>query len=275
MSTGRLVSDMKGLDANAKLAVAFSAGALIGAGCSFLVAKRLLEAKAEQRITSEVDETKKYYKARMDELKRAQAAAIANAVAKSHNPLDGETPVGDDRGVAEGKPERRSEGRTDYQQAALDAIRDDADAGDVPGWAVGHPPLDQVSSDATGRKDPMAGLPSEDSDDEDDEDDAADAVLDQTIPFVISADEFIEDEEHFTKATVTWYAGDGALIDEDETPIRNPLELLGTGFSGQFGNKSDDDRIVYIRNRSLQVDFEVKLHDGSYVEEVLNYGRPK
>lgn len=264
---------VKGMNANARIAVAFGAGACFGAAGGFLLARHLLAIQAEERIASEVDDVKEHYGRRIDDLNRAHAAAFSNASGKGDNPLDGassmgaeESPGADPRGGA-------SAGRIDYRQsasgarAAKDFLPDEhADAGDVPGWAAGHAPINEAGPDDT----------DEIEDDSEDGEPAASAVVDKTKPYVIPVEEFEDDEGlNYTKISLTWYAGDGALIDEGEVPMRNPGELIGDTFAGKFGEESGDSRIVYIRNNRLSVDFEVKLHDGKYVDEILNYGKPK
>lgn len=268
------------MNINARIGLAFGVGACIGAGGGFLVARRLLAVQAERRISSEVELVKEHYNTYVEHLNEAHAAALANATAKGNNPVDGAAAVG----VAD---PRAGDVKTDYQRVSRNTMEDylpgpDVEDGDVPAWAAGYTPRDQVGPDGTGRKDPLEGLEGEDPDvvvTEDDQDGGelpAGVVLDQTKPYVISDDEFEDDEGlNHTKIEMTWYSGDGALIDEGEQPIRNPAEILGPGFAAQFGNKSGDSRIVYIRNRTLSVDFLVKLHDGKYVDEILNYGKPK
>lgn len=92
-------------------------------------------------------------------------------------------------------------------------------------------------------------------------------------PFILTQREFEEGEHDYTQNTLTYYEGDDVLTDERDQPIHNKRPVIGED-NLQFGEKSNDPNIVYIRNNHLEVDFEVCRSAGSFAEEVLGYTEP-
>jgi hypothetical protein len=95
-------------------------------------------------------------------------------------------------------------------------------------------------------------------------------------PHIISKDSFFEDERELQqKVSVTYYDGDDTLVDERDVPMRELAPTVGEDFWQHFGELSEDSEILYIRNRRLQIDFEITRDERSYAEVVLkNYGKP-
>lgn len=88
----------------------------------------------------------------------------------------------------------------------------------------------------------------------------------QDAPYIIHRDEFFGEEEGYSQSTITWYAGDDILCDENDAPIYNPERIVGTLI---FGHGSNDPNVVYVRNDRLQAEYEVLRDDGHYVTEIL------
>jgi len=88
------------------------------------------------------------------------------------------------------------------------------------------------------------------------------------VPYVVSLAEFTNDEEDFDKITITYFETDDTLIDErDETlGIENSV---GQANLLRFGVGSESPDVVYIRNETLKIDFEVCRNLGSYTQTVL------
>ncbi len=89
-------------------------------------------------------------------------------------------------------------------------------------------------------------------------------------PFIIDQELFLQEdnERSVPKITLTWFAGDGVLSDESDEPIEDIDHVVGRANLDRFGHKSNDSRVVYIRNHKLGADYEVLLHDGMYAEVV-------
>lgn len=87
-------------------------------------------------------------------------------------------------------------------------------------------------------------------------------------PYIIHQDEFAQQEEGYERETLTYYAVDAVLTDEDEQKIDNPDQTVGLANLGNFGHGADDYHVLYIRNDPLETDYEVCLVAASYAETV-------
>lgn len=90
---------------------------------------------------------------------------------------------------------------------------------------------------------------------------------DKTRPYVIHIDEYVNDEMGWdNQSTLTWYEKDSILCDSRDRPIYNHTEVVG---DLRFGHGSNDANVVYIRNDTLQAEYEILRDEGSYEEIVL------
>ena len=86
---------------------------------------------------------------------------------------------------------------------------------------------------------------------------------------VISQQEHEENEPSFQQVTLTWYAGDETLTDEREDIIEDYTNIIGEHALGRFGDVSEDENVVHVRNTALMVDYEIIRSNGTYQQEVL------
>lgn len=96
-----------------------------------------------------------------------------------------------------------------------------------------------------------------------------DPIKKRQEPYIISMDEYIEDELNHEKLALLYYEEDDTLADEQEQIVANVLEMVGPKALVSFGEGSDDPDTVYIRNEYLGIDFEVIRNGKSYKKEVL------
>ena len=87
-------------------------------------------------------------------------------------------------------------------------------------------------------------------------------------PFVISVEEFQEESDVYEKTTLSFYE-DGTLSDERNMPIPDPNPIVGDENLERFGEQSQDENIVYVRNETLKTDFEIVREEGSYADSFL------
>lgn len=92
-----------------------------------------------------------------------------------------------------------------------------------------------------------------------------------TAPYILHKDEFYAEEKGYTQNTLTYYAGDEIMADEEEAPIYNHEKVTGPL---KFGHGSGDQNVVYIRNDRLKAEYEILLDSGLYSEEVLGLDIP-
>lgn len=87
-------------------------------------------------------------------------------------------------------------------------------------------------------------------------------------PEIIPEDEFHAQESGYQQGTLMFYAEDNALCDENDQLIESIDETIGQENLREFGNMSTDPNTVHIRNRKLQLEWEVIRNDGSYARDV-------
>ena len=85
-------------------------------------------------------------------------------------------------------------------------------------------------------------------------------------PYILHYEEFMQNEPGFTQTTITYFAGDNILCDEEDVPIYKIEETVGVLV---FGHGSNDRNVVYVRNEKLRMDWEILFSASSYESEVL------
>lgn len=89
-------------------------------------------------------------------------------------------------------------------------------------------------------------------------------------PYIISKDEYFENDGGYIQAQYTYYEGDGVITDSNDEPL-DVYEVIVGENNLKFGHLSEDPRVVYIRNEKYECDIEVEKRDGSYGEEVQGF----
>lgn len=95
----------------------------------------------------------------------------------------------------------------------------------------------------------------------------------EEAPYVISDEEFNNNELEYRQATLTYYADMGVmdpqpvLCDERDDVVEIDT-TIGLDNIPRFGVMSNDPRVLHVRNDVLSMEFEIVLHDGSYAKEV-------
>lgn len=85
-------------------------------------------------------------------------------------------------------------------------------------------------------------------------------------PYVLHVDEFMNDETGFRQEVLTYYSGDDILVDGADQPVPNYERIVG---ELRFGHGSNDANVVYVRNESVRMEWEILNHPGRYAVEVL------
>lgn len=88
-------------------------------------------------------------------------------------------------------------------------------------------------------------------------------------PYIIHHDEYMENEHSYEQVTLAYYAEDDVLADDRDQPIEEIEKTVGEGNLTRFGHGSKDNRMLYVRNDKLNMDFEIVKNDGSFAKEVL------
>lgn len=85
--------------------------------------------------------------------------------------------------------------------------------------------------------------------------------------FTVSEEE-IETYDNFEDISLTYYAEDDILCDDQEQVIEDPEAIIGDALT-KFGVKSGYPDTVYVINKRVRAIFEVLMVEGSYQEIVL------
>lgn len=90
------------------------------------------------------------------------------------------------------------------------------------------------------------------AEDEDDDEEDVPVRKKNIWPYEITVDEFEEDND-FSKSTLEYFKNN-VLIDEDGSEITNPGSIIGSGVLKNLLVSKD---VAYVRNESLEIDYEI------------------
>lgn len=103
--------------------------------------------------------------------------------------------------------------------------------------------------------------------------DALRATRDPSAPYIITKQEYYDNEPDHEQLAFTYWAGDSQLVDDrDElNPIDDVERVAGEDNLLRFGYGSADENTLYIRNESVEPPFDmvVTLSSGKYSVEVM------
>lgn len=88
-------------------------------------------------------------------------------------------------------------------------------------------------------------------------------------PYVISKDSYENEYLEFHKNSLVYFDKDNTLCDDHDEIIDDVDFFIGEESLMMFGEGSDDEDIVFVRNLRIQSDFEVVREHQSYKENVL------
>lgn len=244
------------INAQTRITLAFTAGVCVGGGVGYLIAahqiKKLaaadLEAvqvmfrrvRAEDAVQSESLDTPPAVDAEEDRYQTpAQGIAAEEVIRLGYAPED----------LVRNQPRFRTGYLAPEPQEPSDD--DDLEAGDP------HPDPEE---EAVSMRQPMF-----------DPEDVTTWNRDPRVPYVITEAEYRIDRPEYEKDSLTYYAGDETLAEEDGSYIPDKNGTAGTAnLRDYFGYGSGDARLLYIRNDRVMTDFEIALNDGKYTKEVLD-----
>lgn len=96
-------------------------------------------------------------------------------------------------------------------------------------------------------------------------------------PFVISQPDYAYGDEgqHHDNITLKYFPAHQVLLDEEDEIIEDVDRYVGWRSLNQFGGESGDDDTVYVRNRNMEVDFEVVRVTDEDLPLHVKFGMPK
>lgn len=266
MSKGQILSVL-GSKGGVAVIVGILSG-VSGGAAGYFIAKKRLEARYISVSNREIATARKFYR---DKLRERQATTdMVIEEIRSHAGVEGVADAllaysGEELPVqAEHKPETPA---PDFDVKADGTIlrnRREGTNNRVPydQFSVEKPTLQEVAGALNVFTDHAVQDP------EIDEMEAEKAARDEHYPYVITADEFLENEPGHDQLNLTFYEEDGILADDQEIPVQDLILVVGGADNLHFGKWSGDENIVYIRNHRLTSDFEVSKTPGSYASIV-------
>lgn len=87
-----------------------------------------------------------------------------------------------------------------------------------------------------------------------------------TAPYVIHRDEFYAEELGYEQTTMTYYAGDDIMADQEDAPVYNYSLVVGPLL---FGHGSGDPNVFHVRNDKRKEEYEIIVDDGHFSVEVM------
>ena len=81
-----------------------------------------------------------------------------------------------------------------------------------------------------------------------------------TKPYLITEDEFLNDKNDYDKISLTYYMLDDTLADEFDEMI-DIEEAISSDIFNQIAGSDED---LYVRNNTLETDFEIMKVEGSF-----------
>lgn len=206
----------------------------IGAGVGYIVAEKRLAIRFEDRLARETAEMRVFY-AKVDVKKYPTPQAAAEALV-DRQPSD--------RFVS---PEELAGQKVAYHKIATE-----------------YAPTDENYAEGVDATPSIGGNVFDNAAENDDQDGIQ----------ILEKEEFFENKTDFIQSTLTYYEADNTLVDEQEDVIGDVAKIVGEKGLQSFGKKNDDPNVVYIRNNTLQLEFEVVRSNGFYVVEVLGEEPP-
>lgn len=230
------VADLSVRDVRILVAGAAVGGILVGMGVGFALGRKHTEAKYEQILDEEIAKAKQFYstlnKREGYETPEKAVSSLGYKAAEALKAYKGESVTAAEVDVAE---------------------TDDATVAAVTEVEVHK----NVFVDAA--------TVDEDEDDFDYEERIG------KIKYIIHHDEYMNNESGYEQTTLTYFVEDDVLVDDQDEPIPNADEIVDETNLDRFGYGSKDNRIVYIRNDKLRLEFEVVRDENKYTEKVLGF----
>lgn len=232
------------------LGVTAAVSAAIGAGVTYKFVSRKLRLKYEEISNKEIEEARRYYMRQAEKYEREVETAVVKEARANAEADTSDDPV-----------------RT--MDEVIQNLEYDTSAGTV------------VAEDGTLMlEDPVeGGLPTVNSqldraaagfywDQEVEE-----SKRDPAIPYVITAEEFLENYPSHEQTKLTYYDGGnvGVVANSDDIMIPDHDVDAWIGFPNlnRFGHGSDDRYTVYVRNEVRGEDYEIVLSTRSFARDVM------
>jgi hypothetical protein len=88
-------------------------------------------------------------------------------------------------------------------------------------------------------------------------------------PYIITEEEYLQNDPEHDQVSITYYAGDDTLADVQDIVIEDH-DRIGVDNLVRFGHGNKNPHLLYVRNEVLELDFEITRSSGEYADEVLD-----
>lgn len=241
---------------------------IMGSVAGFLITKKVYKEKYAVLAQEEIDSVKETFDEMRDrfnsnrtvlpkvvEVTLVKSEAFAEGLKKGLNPIAGLT-----RSSLDGtKTNRYDQAKKNYNIVGSGQIPVDH----ILGGTKAHTSIiDELPEN-------LEKEPEEDDEDTDDaggtEEDSERKAPTYEPPHVISDEEFNSGAQHHDKISLYFYTEDEVVCDENEEIVSDVEGVLGEDLVNEF----DTQNMVWVRNDSLGIDYEIVAIHKSYVRDVL------
>jgi hypothetical protein len=225
--------------------------AVISGGVSYVIVKKELEKKFQEQLTTEIDDARSYFQ---------QMYSTPTFVAEEPTPEEGKLleAIREEYGENDSMP-------VDLVGNALSAARAYSGTEEEPQNEPGDPRppapvvINNIFTNATPAGEEVM--------------DALMASRDPAEPYIITKEEFYQNDGDFEQKKFTYWEGDDILVDDQEefNPIEDVERVAGEDNLLRFGYGSGDEHVLYIRNETLDppLDLHITRSTGKYSVEVM------
>lgn len=215
----------------------------LGAGVTFLVTKKRLEAHYQAITDQEVASVKESYRL----LRKEGPLATVEGAAEHLKNLE------EDKAEVDNEIKQFTDGIEElgYKQVTDEDMADNTREGAEPlkvGTRVGRYTITDK---------PLGKV----------------AEIREDGPYIIREDEYHEGYQGHSQYSYTYYEGDKTLAGEDERAVEDIEKVVGHKSLENFGLGSNDPQIVYVRNPILLEDYEITLDPRTYGVMVLGFDK--
>lgn len=212
--------------------IATAAGSFLAGGAvGYFVAYKRLSADFDKRLESETAEMRTFYTSVGKKKYPTPEAAVADLISE------------DPEAEAALKEYQAGDGTIMYNKVVKSSVKAKETLIDIPeGGEVVEPVVERNVFES--KRDP-------------------------NNPYIISQDEFMQNDPEHDQVTLTYYEKDHVLADERDDVIEDQAATTGLDAFVNFGIDSSDEHIVHVRNERLRMDFEICRNESSYAREVL------
>ena len=226
--------------------------AAITATATYKIASKRLDAEFATRLDAEIEATRKFYSALNE---KPNLDDIVAAVPELQQELIVEPVEEASPAVKDPRPDIGLRGEGVLVQYNKMAGNYDGGADHTPGELEETVVPDVVTRNVFETGESTETLPPEIVD-----------ARSSDVPYLITFEEYSEGEN--SQETLTYYADDAVLADDQEEVVDDILGMVGPDALNSFGVGSGDSRTVFVRNEAIDVDYEIIYSPGNYGETV-------